>query len=176
MKNPNARPLASRIFALAAFQRGNADVSVAAIAKDRDDIDAMQHYTAEAISDFLSSLRVNDANVEAHFSVAKCLLQFGQLDQAITHLRAALYYAPNHQYAPAYDEIGIIMLASGHPTLDQLYTALQCFQDAQNLDPDSPDYALHLSWAKAMLELVRTTTGPSTEPTTQATTLPATMP
>ena len=180
-KYPNIRPIAVRIFALAAFQHANVDTALAGMARNRDDITAMEKSTREAINFYLTSLKVNPFNIQAHYYVAKCLVQFGYIQDAKNHLKLALVYAPNHQYAQAYDELGILMIADPRRTLDDVLTAVQCFRDAVSISPSDPEFKQHLSWAQAMESTLinsRPSTMPSstTQPSTRRFAVPTSQP
>ncbi|MDP9172326.1 MAG: hypothetical protein M3O30_00470 [Planctomycetota bacterium] len=174
-QRPNLQAVSRKTLAMSAYQHGNADFSLAGISQHRRDVKSMLQHNRDAISYYLASLQLNDRNSMAHFRVAKCLEQVGHIDEAIYHLRAAVEYAPNHRMAGAYDEIGFI-IASSHPTLNQMLIARQCFVDALKIDPNDQEAAKYLEMAEIALKNAKPATEPSTQSTTQPGTEPSTAP
>jgi tetratricopeptide (TPR) repeat protein len=172
-RNPNVIAAARQLYAQSALQLANVDYDLAGLARNRFDVNGMDHYTSEAINAFSSSLQFNPANVEAHYTLAKCLVQFGDIDNAIAQCKQALIYAPNHQYAPAYDELGILLLSRPNLTMEDLYTAMQCFKDAVSINPNDRDLQLHLAMAQNMIANARPATRATTGASSDSTTKPA---
>ncbi|MGD1277638.1 MAG: hypothetical protein ABR964_10495 [Tepidisphaeraceae bacterium] len=167
LDSPIAYPEAVRVLALAAFQRGNVDFTLGALAEQRDDWTSSDDYARQAVADYGLSVALNDANIDAHYKLALCLEHFHRDAEAIYHLKRTLMYAPYGRFAPGYNEIGRIICAS-HPTLEQLNLAIKCFRDALAIDPNYVGARENLKNALMMQASGRASSraasGPATQP------------
>jgi hypothetical protein len=154
---------ARQLFEISARQRGNIDWHLAALAHQRGDRTKSASYTSEALADYQGSFFMNPDNIETNYQLALCLEWFGHFDEAQWHLRRIVIKL-NPYFAPAYNEIGLMLLQNPHPTMDDLQTAIQCFKDALNLDKNLTDAASNLQKATALLASARPVTRPSTAP------------
>jgi tetratricopeptide (TPR) repeat protein len=154
---------ARQLFELSARQRGNVDWDLATLAYERGDQTKSASYTSEALADYQGAYYMNPDDIDTNYKIALCLERFGHLDEAQWHLRRIVIKL-NPFYAPAYNEIGRLLLDNPHPTMDDMQTAIQCFKDALNLNKDFTGAKLNLDKALAMLATARPVTRPSTAP------------
>jgi len=154
---------ARQLFELAAHERGNVDWELATLAYERGDQKESESYTSEAAGDYRAAFDVNPDDIDTNYKLALCLERFGHLDEAQWHLRRIVIKL-NPRYAPAYNEIGRILLDNPHPTMDDVQTAIQCFKDAISLTNGFPGAKSNLDKAMTLLKSARPQTRPSTAP------------
>lgn len=164
--SPTIGPEAQRVLPLAALQRGNVDFALASYAHDRADNNAEIQHTRQAVADYALAVRLDPTNVEAHYRLALCLERLGDLPAAKAELLLILRDL-DHRYAPAYNEIGRVILASGPTTMTQFQDAVESFRAAVELDPGFADARHNLALAAKMLASTRPATRPSTAPSTK---------
>jgi tetratricopeptide (TPR) repeat protein len=165
--SPRIAPEARRVLPLAALQRGNVDWTLAGLAHGHNDVNLENRYGHDAEVDFLRAVQLNPTSVDARYHLALALENVGDLagakDNLITILRDL-----DHRFAPAYNEVGRVILESRPTDMAEFQAAVESFRAALDLDPTMTDAKRNLVLAMKMLS--------STRPATQATTRPASMP
>ncbi|MGA3066572.1 MAG: tetratricopeptide repeat protein [Tepidisphaeraceae bacterium] len=157
---------AEQMLGLSSFQRGNADFILGGLAEQRGDDASSDQFARDAMYDYKISLGIDPTNVEAQYRTGLCYERFGDYTNAKVYLLNAALYSPQGRYAPSYNEIGWIICRSNPTNLFQLRLAIQCFQDALNIDPNYTDARDNLQKAMQMLAGAKVTTESSTEPST----------
>jgi Flp pilus assembly protein TadD len=88
------------------------------------------------------ALAVTKDNLVAHYTLGNCLLQRGQVEEAIAQFQKALEIEPG--YTEAHDNLGIAFLHKG-----QVNEAMAQFQKALELQPDNVEVQNNLAWVLA---------------------------
>jgi tetratricopeptide (TPR) repeat protein len=161
--SPTLGPDAQSVLPLAALERGHVDFALASYAHDRADNNAETQYAKDGVADYALAVRLNPTNVEAHYRLALCLERLGNLDGARAELLLILRDL-DHRYAPAYNEIGRVILASGPTNMGDFEAAVESFHAAIEIDPNFADARKNLVLAARMLASTRPATKPSTQP------------
>ncbi|MGD0206544.1 MAG: tetratricopeptide repeat protein [Verrucomicrobiota bacterium] len=91
---------------------------------------------------FERALAVTKDNPVAHYTLGNCLLQRGQVEEAIAQFQKALEIAPG--YTEAHDNLGIAFLHKG-----QVNEAMAHFQKALELQPNNVEVQNNLAWVLA---------------------------
>lgn len=157
---------ARQLFEASAHERGNVDWQLATLASERGNQKDAEGYTREALGDYQAAYEVNPDDIDTNWKIALCLEYFGHLDEAQWHLRRIVIKL-NPYYAPAYNEIGRLLLENPRPSMDDMETAIQCFKDALNLDKTLTGAQRNLEKALAMRKTAHPPTRPSTAPATR---------
>ena len=89
-------------------------------------------YWRDSITLFEHTLAVTKDNYEAHFGIAKPLLEQGRVDESIYHSREAIRIRPD--YADAHNLLGLALLKK-----DKLDDALVHFTEAVRINPNFPE-------------------------------------
>jgi tetratricopeptide (TPR) repeat protein len=165
-RRPTMRFEAEHILRVATFQLGNSDFFCRQIAGERHDIDMSEKFTRMAIDEYITALHLDETNVEAYYRLAICLEQFGRIDEAKSALFGAMAFAPHAQFAPAYNEYGLI-LCQNKPTVGNVRKAIECFKAAVGIDPNYAEAKENLKMAQVMLASAPSVQHAATQPATQ---------
>jgi tetratricopeptide (TPR) repeat protein len=167
LNSPRVGPEALRVLPLAALQRGNVDWALASFAHDHNDVDSENQHSHDAVTDFSRAVQYKRANVEARYRLALAQENVGDLVAAKDNLMVILSDLDDH-YAPAYNEIGRVILELRPTNMQEYEAAVESFKEALKLDPSLTGAQKNLDLAMKMLA--------TTRPTTRSTTQPASMP
>jgi tetratricopeptide (TPR) repeat protein len=165
-RRPTMRFEAEHILRVATFQLGNSDFFRRQITGQRHDLKQSDYFTQKAIDDYTTALHLDETNVEAYYRLAICLEQFKRIDEAKTALFGAMAFAPQAQFAPAYNEYGLI-LCLNKPTVGNVRKAIECFKSAIQIDPNYTEAKENLKRAQLMLASAPSVQKAATQPTTQ---------
>jgi tetratricopeptide (TPR) repeat protein len=163
LDSPRVGPEARRVLPLAALQAGNMDWSLASFAHDHGDKKSESRWKIDAAQDYSLAVKLNPTSVEARFQLALAFENLGFLDDAREQLIVILRDL-DHYNAPAYNEIGHVILASNPTDMSQWEAAVQSFKDALKLDPNLPGVRENLAMALKMLASTRPSTRSATRP------------
>jgi tetratricopeptide (TPR) repeat protein len=163
LNSPRISPEALRVLPVASLQRGLADWSLAEFAHNHNDINSENQYGHDAATDFGYAVQFNPNNVEARFRLALALENIGQLDAAKANLLVILTDLDRH-YAPAYNEIGRVILESRPTDMAEFQAAIESFREALREDPNLTGAQKNLDLALKMLATTRPATRSSTAP------------
>jgi len=167
LNSPTVGPEAARVLPLAVYQCGNIDWTLAEFSREHRDVNSENKYSRDAAADYANSVRLSPANKEARFRLALLMENAGDLAGAKQQLMIILRDL-DHRYAPAYNEIGRVILASKPTDMADFDAAVQSFKDAFEIDPSLTSAQKNLALALQMKASMR--------PATRSTTQPATMP
>jgi tetratricopeptide (TPR) repeat protein len=167
LDSPRISPEALRVLPLAALQRGIADWSLADFAHSHADVNSENQYSRDAVTDFGYAVQFKPDNVENRYRLALALENIGQLDAAKANLMFILGNLNPH-YAPAYNEMGRLILESKPTNMDEFEAAVESFREALKEDPSMRGAQKNLDLALKMLA--------TTRPATQASTAPSSHP
>jgi tetratricopeptide (TPR) repeat protein len=167
LKSNTVGPEALRVLPLAVFERGNIDWTLAALSRAHNDVNSENEYSKEAADDYSEAVNFNPTSVDVRYRLALALENLGDLPHAKEQL---LYILANldDKYAPAYNEIGRVILESRPNSMEEFRAAVESFKTALTLDPNMIGAQRNLSLALKMLA--------STRPVTQSATAPASQP
>jgi protein O-mannosyl-transferase len=161
-RRPTMRFEAEHILRVATFQLGNSDFFRRQIAGERHDVNLSEHFTRLAIDDYTNALHLDETNVEAYYRLAICLEQFHRIDEAKFALMQSMAYSPKAQFAPAYNEYGLILCLNS-PNVGNVRKAIECFKAAIQIDPNYTEAKENLAKAQAMLASAPSVQHPTTE-------------
>jgi tetratricopeptide (TPR) repeat protein len=167
LKSRTVGPEAARVLPLAVYQCGNIDWTLAQFSREHGDVNSENEYSRDAATDYARTVSLNPGNKEARFRLALLMETAGDLVGAKQQLMIILRDL-DHRYAPAYNEIGRVILASKPTDMADFDAAVQSFKDAFEIDPSLTGAQKNLELALQMKASMR--------PTTRSTTQPATMP
>jgi tetratricopeptide (TPR) repeat protein len=165
-------PEALRILPLAALQRGKIDWTLAGFAHDHNDVNSENQLNRDAATDFglavqfdpnPTSVEARNRQVDARYHLALALEYLGQLPAAKGNLLVILRDL-NHQYAPAFNEIGRVILESRPTNMAEYEAAIESFREALKEDPNLTGAQKNLDLALKMLATTRPATRASTAP------------
>jgi tetratricopeptide (TPR) repeat protein len=163
LNSPRIAPEALRVLPLAALQRGKVDWTLASFAHDHNDVNSEQQFSKDAVTDFGYAVQFNPTSIEPRFQLALALENIGQFDAAKGNLLVILRDI-NHQYAPAFNEIGRVIMKSRPTTMDEYEAAVESFREAYKEDPNLTDAKENLDLALKMIATTRPATNPSSQP------------
>ncbi len=135
------------------------DWTLAEFAHRHNDVNSENQFSRDAANDFARAVQFNPTSVEARFRLALALENVGEIDGAKANLLVILRDLDHHN-APAYNEIGRLILESRPTNMAEYEAAVESFREALNEYPNLPGAKRNLDLALKMLA--------STRPTTQA--------
>jgi tetratricopeptide (TPR) repeat protein len=166
LANLNSPRLASEalsVLRVASLQRGHVDWTLAEFAHARNDVNSENQLSHDAATDFGYAVQFNPNSVEARFRLALALENIGQLDAAKANLMVILANLDQH-YAPAYNEVGRVILESRPTDMAEFQAAIESFREALKEDPNLTAAQKNLDLALKMRATTRPATRSSTEP------------
>jgi hypothetical protein len=167
LNSPILGPEATRVLPLAALESGHIDWTLAAMAREHNDINGETQYSRAAVVDYAQAVRNNPGSVETRYRFALALENLGDLNGAKEQLMVILRDL-DHYNAPAYNEIGRVILESRPTDMAEFNAAVESFKTALKLDPNLTGAQRNLQLALRMLATTRpatrSTTGPSSQP------------
>jgi tetratricopeptide (TPR) repeat protein len=163
LKSNTVGPEALRVLPLAVFQRGNIDWTLAALSRAHNDVNSEKQYSKEAADDYNDAVNFNPTSVDVRYRLALALENLGDLPHAKEQL---LYILTNldDKYAPAYNEVGRVILELGPTSMEEFQAAVESIKTALTLDPNMIGAQRNLSLALKMLATSRPVTQPATAP------------
>jgi tetratricopeptide (TPR) repeat protein len=164
-------PESARVLPLAAYQSGNLDWKLAAMAHEHSDLTAEHAHSVHAAEDYSLAVRLNPTSEDARYRLALALENIGDLPDAKNQLVIILRDL-DHYNADAYNEIGVVILKSNPTNMADYQAAIESFKAALNQNHNFTEAKEHLAMAEKMLATTRPATQSATRPSAEPATAP----
>jgi hypothetical protein len=165
--SPVVAPEAAQVRPRAVLESGDIDWQLAELAHEHSDVRSEALFSRDAAQDYARAVSLDPSNVKLRYQFALALENVHALPEAKEQLMVILRDL-DHFNAPAYNEIGRIILEMGPTTMDDFNAAVESFKAALKLNPNLAGAQKNLALAMKMLATSRpatqTTTGPDTQP------------
>jgi tetratricopeptide (TPR) repeat protein len=166
MNSLTVGPEAAKVLPLSAYQSGNIDWKLAALAHEHSDVNAERAHSVHAAEDYSLAVRLNPTSEDARYRLALALENIGDFPDAKNQLIVILRDL-DHYNADAYNEIGRIILASKPTDMADFEAAVASFKAALKQNPNMTEARKNLDLADKMLATTRPAMRSAAQPATE---------